>query len=190
MIRVNLLGVPRKPVKPGSKISLPVPIIVMVLLLLTSLGVCGYFHVNINDRIKELTAQKNSNKNKLAALQKTLGELTNFESAVTQLEEKRKTIENLSKDQSLPVRVLDEVSRLLPENMWLLSMKITNRTLSLKGTAYTNDEIVAYIVELKNSKLFIKESVELKQSKERSVALETQGDISLYDFDIIVEIST
>ncbi len=60
--------------------------------------------------------------------------------------------------------MVDEISARLPVGVWLDSMKLEGNNLVLGCTAFTNTDVVNYVNNLKNSRLFtevfLRESVQ------------------------------
>ncbi len=179
MIRINLLAVKRK--KKARAILLEV--IFAALLTLFALAVGGYLFYFLNNKIDVLTLQKKDNAKRIALLRKKVNELENYESLIKQIEQKQKVLEQLSKNQSVPVKVIDEISRLLPDSVWLSSVKIKGSNIHISGSAFTNRDVVDYINNLKSADLFM--DVYLEQSKNKSVPTGMGKEkVSVYDFKL------
>jgi type IV pilus assembly protein PilN len=71
------------------------------------------------------------------------------------LQEKIKVIEQLTAAQSGPVRLLDEVSKALPPEVWLTAMTRTGKRLELTGIAFSNFSIAAFMTNLGKASQFI-----------------------------------
>jgi type IV pilus assembly protein PilN len=63
-------------------------------------------------------------------------------------------IEQLKKNQQGPVRLLDEVSRALPNGVNISSFVEASGNVSLAGDAFTNEDVVRFIENLKHSQYF------------------------------------
>ncbi len=70
------------------------------------------------------------------------------------LESKIGLIQELRGKQSLPLQVLDTLSRTLPEWVWLLETTYRGATLDIKGRALSNIQISEYMNALQKSGLF------------------------------------
>jgi type IV pilus assembly protein PilN len=94
-------------------------------------------------------------------------ELLQYIKKVEELEAKRESlrhkigvIEELKKNQRGPVKIMDEVSRALPELVWLTSLKLAGNELTLVGSAMDENAVANYIANLDDSPFF--EEPELK----------------------------
>lgn len=150
MIKINLLPTKRK------KKPTPVPmfIVAMAFLVVFAVIASGYAVYFLNSKIKDLEAQKRANQNKIAELNKKIEEVKGFEQRNKVFMERKKIIEELTMNQSLPVRVLDEISRRLTDGIWLDALKISRGGISISGDGFSNSDIVTYVQSLKGSSLF------------------------------------
>jgi Tfp pilus assembly protein PilN len=80
------------------------------------------------------------------------------------------------------VKLLDEISNLLPNGVWFQTMTVSGDNISIDGYGFTNTDIVSYVDNVKNSKIFT--DVYLQESK--STELEK---IPLYVFKLTFKIN-
>ncbi len=71
------------------------------------------------------------------------------------LEDKIKIIEQLVAAQGGPVRLLDEVSKALPNEVWLTSMNRTGKKMDITGVAFSNFTLAAFMTNLSKASAFI-----------------------------------
>jgi len=150
MIRVNLLPVKRKK-KPKA---VPPFIIYGVLLTVAAIIVSGYLFWYLNSQLSSLKKQKTANEATIADLKNRIKEVENFEAQKKTLEQRKNIIEQLRKNQSLPVKILTEMSNVLPNGVWLNSMSVSGENINISGAGFTNDDVINYEKNLKNSQLF------------------------------------
>lgn len=79
-------------------------------------------------------------------LKPIIAEVEEFEAKNAELERKIGVIQDLKTNQTGPVRVMDHVSRALPELLWLTRMDVDRSTIRLVGQA-TNENAVANFIE-------------------------------------------
>jgi type IV pilus assembly protein PilN len=177
MIRINLLPVRRK------KKAKPVPVFVITALLTTLvvIGVLGYLFFHFSSSLKETKIRFEANKQRIAELKNKIKEVDNFETLNNSYEDKNRIIEQLRKNQAIPVIMLDEISKDLPNGTWLHSMSVSNQNASLDGYAFTNSDVVAYVNNLKSSKAF--REVFLQESKQAEV-----DKIPVYQFKLTFKV--
>lgn len=174
MIKVNLLPVKRKKkAKP-----LPTFLISTILVTLATALVMAYLVFFFSSRLHARKADFANNERKIAELQQQIKAVEDFEQRNKDFKQRNDVIEQLSKNRSVPVKVLNEVNLLIPTGVWLKDLKMTGTSsVDIEGFGFTNAEIVAYVDNLKKSTLF--SDVYLKESK--SIELEK---IPLYAFKL------
>ena len=123
MIRINLLGVERKQARkaPSFDIGQRLTVACSLILVVGLLGI-GYWYWTLNEtsaRVDREIAAANTEATRLRSL---LTEVQQFEARRAQLTQRVQLIEQLRGGQSVPVQLLDHVSRSLPDMLWLTSM--------------------------------------------------------------------
>ena len=162
MIKINLLPTKRKPPKKITELQQQM-VLGALLLILSGIGF-WYFWTQLNNRIETLQREK-------AAAEARIREQDNMLKEVKTVEEERKkvadkigVIEQLKKNQGSLVRLLDELSKALPQGVNLKSLSEKNGQVDIDGTAFTNNDIVHFVDNLKASPfftdVFLQESVQ------------------------------
>jgi len=145
MIRINLL-----PTKKALKIP---PIfsygVIATVILVIVLLVSGFY---LSSKVSGMHAEVITKEKKLAELKKAIEEIKNYEKNNEEVRAKTRIIEQLKKNQVIPLRLLDEVSDKLPKGVWLTLLGDKGGTISIEGYAHTNYDLVAYVQNLKESK--------------------------------------
>ncbi|MBI1824323.1 MAG: PilN domain-containing protein [Nitrospirae bacterium] len=174
MIKINLLGAPTaKKVRKASQAQSQ--IILGGIILLVSLLVTLYGWHWLNNKIALLNEEKGKKDKELVALKEKVKEVENLESVKKALEEKVKIIDQLKKNQSGPVHLLDELSKSLPDRVWLISFTEQNGSVDLDGKAMSNAELVAFVWNLSHTPLF--SNVQLIESRSAN-----EGNTEVFSF--------
>ncbi len=125
MIRINLLATERVKtsrrtisIDPGQKATLACSLI----LLLTGLGI-GWWYWSLDRASARLNGEILAAQRETTRLKTIISQVEKFDTQKQHLQERVALIEELRKGQGAPVRILDEVSRALPEMLWLTEMK-------------------------------------------------------------------
>lgn len=63
-------------------------------------------------------------------------------------------IESLKKGKAGPVKMLDELSSVTPEKLWLVSFKEQGRNINIEGTAISNEVIAQFMTDMEKSSNF------------------------------------
>lgn len=176
MIKINLLS-SQKAKKTRKKIEIQSQLILASVVLSVVLLFVGYFWILLNERVDHLQADKAKLTTELGVLKAKVKEVENYERDKKIVEDKIKIIQQLRKNQSIPVFLLDEVSKSLPERVWLVGLVEQGGMIDLEGKATTNGEIVDFINNLKRSSLF--KDVQILESRQSM-----EGTVSIYTFKL------
>ena len=164
MIRINLLIEKRK----KRRIIGPQNVAVALIAVnLAALVVSGSVTVWVKGKVAQLRDQSEANKSVIGTLTKKINEINKITKQNKEFEQRSKLIEALRKNQSVPVRVLDEAGLLIPDGVWLTALFFKDNTVSLEGTAFSNIDIVSFMDNLKRSADL--DDVYLEESKEGEV---------------------
>jgi len=177
MIRINLLAVKRK------KKSQPLPqfiIHAVIILAVTVIGL-GLFTFNLSSKISDRKSKKAFKEKKLIELAEQLKEVESYEKDNEAFQKKNEVIKQLKRNQDIPLRLLDELSSLLPEGIWLTEINDKAGAVTISGYAFSNTELVSYVQSLKNSKYMT--DVALLESRQKKV-----GDSLLYEFKLTLKV--
>ena len=165
MIKINLLTEKRKKKKRARG---PANFLITIAAVsLAALLVAGIATLVFKTSVSRLRAESEADKEKVAGLSKKMDEMKKFEKMNKELEQRSAIIETLKKNQGVPVRVLDEVSREIPEGVWLNSLAFKDNNINVEGFAFTNNDLVAYVENLK--RLSDMSDVYLEESREADV---------------------
>ena len=176
MIRINLLAVDRGPVKkartPGVSAAQRVTIGAALILLGTIVAVGWWFWAlrAQNAKLDDDIAQAEKEANQLRAV---LAEVQKFEARKAQLQQRVTLIEQLRRGQAVPVHVLDEVSKAIPDRLWLISMLQRGQDFTMEGRTTTLTGLSDFVSNLEASPWF-KKPVEIVDS---SVDQGPNGDL-------------
>jgi type IV pilus assembly protein PilN len=161
MIKINLL-----PVKKKKKAKqLPGFVVSMVLLLLGAAVISAYLVYFFNGRVSARKETIAKNDAKIEELSKKIKAVENYEKLNATYQKNKEIIEQLGKNKTLPVKVLDEVSALLPVGVWLTTLDVKGTNIDLSGMGFTNSDVVNYVDNLKKSSFFT--DVYLKESRQQ-----------------------
>ncbi len=176
MIKVNLLGVER-PKRARRAVKGPGGLAGVVTLALVLIGGMGFVWWSMVSRVNTLEQEKVARNSELAVLKVKVKEVENYEKNKKDYEEKIGIIQQLRRNQVGPVRLLDELSRGLPDRVWLISLTEQAGKIDMEGRAVTNAEIVEYINNLKASQ-YIRD-IQLIESRQVN-----EGGIPVYNFKL------
>ncbi len=160
MIRINLLKPETKEIRevssPGTpefKAEKKKPSGGSLIFLVLVLTLIGFFWVQKRamDNEKGLLEKARAEKQQLSYVTARLEELSKQKAS---LELKINLINSLKSQQDLAIRIIDTVSRCLPEWVWLTEASYDAKKITLKGKAISNNLIADYITNLETSDVF------------------------------------
>jgi type IV pilus assembly protein PilN len=171
MIRINLLKPETKDIKEAPAEGMPElkakkrPGVGNLIFLLLIIAVAGayYYQKKAMDRENQLLSQAREEKSKY---QYVIAKLDEIQKQKADLERKIGLINLLKSQQDLAVRVMDELSRGLPEWVWLNEVSTDSKNIQIRGNALSNNLVADFIANLENSAYF--ESVNLISSAQKT----------------------
>lgn len=164
MIKINILSEKRQ----KKKASGPANFLAIVgAVTIGTVLIAGIVFFLLKSEVSELKAQSEANKALLANLNKKISEIKRYENLNKEIKERSAIVETLIKNQWLPVAILDEVSRAIPEGTWLTTLIYREDVVTIEGYAFTNEQIVLYVENLKRRANF--SDVYLQESRQVEV---------------------
>lgn len=162
MITINLLPTKRKTAKKITELQQQM-VLGTLILVLAGIGF-WFFWTQLNNRIETLQREKATAEARVREQDIMLKEVKTVEEERRKVAEKIGIIEQLKRNQGGLVRLLDEVSKALPLGVNLTALSEKSGQVNIEGTAFTNNEIVRFVENLKSSPLladvFLLESVQ------------------------------
>jgi type IV pilus assembly protein PilN len=171
MIRINLLAVERKKAKKSRLVLSPahrVTIGASLILIATVLGI-GWWFMSLRETSARIDVEIGDAEQETLKLRTVLAQVQKFEARKAQLTQRVTLIEQLRRGQSAPVHVLDEISKSLPERLWLTELKQTGQEFTLNGFAASLPSVADFVANLEGTKWFMK-PVEILDSQEQTDA--------------------
>ena len=157
MIRINLLGVERQKARkaPAFDLSRQLTVACSLIVALSAAGI-GWWYWTLNQERAQVEADMEAAQREQLRLASLLTEVRQFEAQRTQLQQRVQLIEQLRAGQSIPVQVLDHVSRSVPDMLWLTEMEQAGNALTIKGRSTTLIALSDFVGNLANSELVAK----------------------------------
>jgi type IV pilus assembly protein PilN len=191
MIRVNLLGVERQKVRkplvafnPAQSLTL----ICSLILVVTAVGIGGWFWL-LRQESAQLDEAIVAAQQESARLQSLLGEVQQFEAQRTVLQERVALIEQLRRGQSIPVQLLDHVSKSLPDMLWLTAMTQDANQVTIEGRSTTLIALSDFVGNLGANDLLLK-PIEIVDSQVQPATTGANAAPELISFTVRAQINT
>lgn len=148
----------------------------MVGLLLAAL-LYWWFQIKIEEQ-QERNAFLQS---EIAVLNQHIQEIEGLEGEINALIARQKAVEDLQANRNLPVHLLSELVRQLPEGVYLSSIKQNGLLVELKGVAQSNERVSEVLRNLASGSVWF-EKPNLKEIVSGSVALSAKDQRKVVNF--------
>jgi len=150
MIRINLLPY-RKQLRQKQTIQhLSYVVAVVVIVLAIIVGLNAY----IEGVLSDLQQEKMQLQQKNAALAKKIGKLRGLDKLRSDVESKLALVDRLQEGRFETLNTLNEIAKIIPENVWFTSMVDRGGRLKYTGYAESNKAVANFMRALDQSKLF------------------------------------
>ena len=128
-------------------------ILILALLVLGILAGLGYWFLKKNQLAerRETVRLREEEATKLEAIIK---EVEEYQRRKDSLQQRIDLIEQLKQNQKGPVRIMDQISRDLPDLVWLDRMEIVGTSISLAGRGLNPNAIALFVENIKNDPYF------------------------------------
>ncbi len=158
MIRINLLTEARAAAAKKKGPALPTGAKLNNLILIGGL-ILGLIYIAtmalvLTSKRRHLDEEIGKAKEEVARLKSIIDEVKGYEDKKKSLEEKISLIKNLKTNQKGPVRLMDEISKALPDLVWLTELQVQGELLTLKGKTLSPNAVATYLENLKKSPYF------------------------------------
>jgi type IV pilus assembly protein PilN len=169
VIRINLLGGERQVKKKafafdvGQRLTLACSLI----LVLTAAGV-GYWYYALQQQSAQLDTDIARAQQEQLRLQSIIREVNQFEAQRAQLQQRVQLIEQLRSGQSVPVQMLDVISKSVPDMLWLTDLEQKGNEVTIQGNSTTLISLSDFVGNLGMSPL-LQKPIEIVNSTVQSV---------------------
>ncbi len=114
----------------------------------------GIMALVLTSRSKNLDEEIARAQEEVARLKSIIDEVKGYEDKKASLEAKIQLINNLKTNQKGPVRLMDEISKALPDLVWLSDLTVSGDQVSMKGRTLSPNAVATYLENLKKSPFF------------------------------------
>jgi type IV pilus assembly protein PilN len=166
MIKINLLAVDKPPARviPFARYGAGPHNLTIgcAIILIAGAAFIGWRYWQIQQDSAALDSQISQAQTEIVQLRSVLVEVQQFEQRRTQLQQRVGLIEQLRKEQTGPVHILDEISKALPPTLWLTNLKqsATGGEVVIDGLSTVMTGLTDFVTNLEKSGYF-KKSVEI-----------------------------
>ncbi|HUL79772.1 MAG TPA: PilN domain-containing protein [Vicinamibacteria bacterium] len=182
MIRINLAPGTERAAKPKTKTRGPVvsggglqSYLLLVLFAGGALVLCAFFWWIQSNKLRDLDGRIAADEKRQRDLQAIKAQVDQFQQRKAILENKVLVIEQLRLAQKSPVHMLDEISKALPDFVWLTEMSESRGSLRFNGQSNSLAAVADFISALQRSGWFPQVDLGTSQEQQNLVNFTLSG---------------
>jgi len=179
MIRINLL--PVKAVQKKEKLR--GQLVILLICVVIASGGCAAVYLSLLSKVAVAKEENARKEDEINQLRKKIGEVGRFKKMKEELQGKLDVLTKLKEAQSGPVHLLDDLSRVMPDKLWITSFKSAGGAVSMSGYGLNEETVAEFLRDLEASPYY--SSVELQVIEQAA-----QGGLKLHKFDITGRVET
>lgn len=138
--------------------------ILFLVLYVGALSAVMIYWAHLYREEQHLTAEIAKASQELAVLKPITAQAARVKDQLADLQKRVKTIDELTKDQSKPTRILDAFAGVVPNDLWITKMEERGRMLKVSGTAFSPAAVSDLMANLRASGKF--KEVEIVMSRQ------------------------
>lgn len=155
MILINLLPHREAARKRRKEVFQMVMFGALLIGLLIAAGIYAWFQW----RIESQQARNTFLQSEIAVLNKQIKDVEGLESEIAALRARQTAVEDLQADRNMPVHLLSDLTQLLPEGVYLTSLKQNGLAVEIKGSAQSNERVSEVLRNLSSGSPWITKPV-------------------------------
>ncbi|MES2685820.1 MAG: PilN domain-containing protein [Pseudomonadota bacterium] len=147
--------------------------------------ICGAVYSWYQAQISSQQAKNTFLKSEITRLENQIKEIAGLQQEIAALRARQNAVEDLQGNRNLPVYLLDELVRQLPDGVYLTSMKQDNQLVLLTGVAQSNERVSELLRNLSNNSPWLTRP-ELIEITGRALALSARDQRRVSNFSMRV----
>lgn len=112
-----------------------------VLAAVAGAALSGLMHTTVQANIDTQRARNAFLQEETKKLEEQIKDIAGLKSEIASLKARQAAVENLQSDRNLPVHLLEELVKKLPDGVYLVSMKQENQSVQLIGVAQSQERV-------------------------------------------------
>ncbi|MGE0332773.1 MAG: PilN domain-containing protein [Ramlibacter sp.] len=138
----------------------------------------------------QISTQQNQNtflQTEIKRLEGQIKDIASLQSEIAALRARQQAVEDLQADRNLPVHLLNELVKQLPDGVYITTMKQVNQMVTIQGVAQSNERVSELLRNLANNSDWLTRP-ELVEIVAANVALSPREQRRVSNFNIRVQL--
>ncbi|MBX3658339.1 MAG: PilN domain-containing protein [Ramlibacter sp.] len=138
----------------------------------------------------QISTQQDKNlvlQNEIKRMEAQIKDIANLQGEIAALRARQQAVEDLQADRNLPVHLLNELTKQLPDGVYITSMRQENQSVLIQGVAQSNERVSELLRNLSNNSEWLSKP-ELVEIVAASVALGQRDQRRVASFNIRVKL--
>jgi type IV pilus assembly protein PilN len=150
-------------------------------------AICGLIYAAYQARISTQNDKNTFLQAEIKKLDAEIKEVSTLQAEIASLRARQQAVESLQADRNMPVYLLTELVKQLPDGVFVTSMKQDNVTITLQGTAQSQERIAELLRNLaNNSQWFTKPELVVIDAANLALSPKDQRRVSNYTMKVQV----
>ncbi len=150
---------------------------------MAGMAIVGVWYLVVQQLISGQQQRNAFLQTEIARLDVQIKDIASLKAEIASLKARQKAVEDLQIDRNVPVHVLNELVRQVPEGIYITAVKQDGQTLNVAGIAQTQERVSELLRNTAyNSEWLVKP--ELVESKATTVQAGTRDQKRLFDFSV------
>lgn len=164
MIRINLL-----PVRAAQKKErLRSQGMILLLSVIGVVAVCTLVWMSLSAKVDAVNKEVQFKTSEIARLKTIIGKVGEIDAKKADLQAKLAVLDKLKANRSGPGRLLDEISRVIPDKVWIKTFSEAGGAVSITGTGLTEAVVADFLDALEKSDYYMNVELDVLEQKEVS----------------------
>ena len=147
----------------------------------------GVGYLWFQGQIEEQQARNAFLTREIGKLDQEIKEVASLQSEIAALKARQEAVENLQADRNMPVHLLNEAVKQLPDGMYLSKIKQENQNVLFEGVAQSNERVSELLRNLSRASPWITQP-ELIEIVAKNLSLSPREQRRVYNFTIRVKL--
>ena len=149
--------------------------------------ICAVMYSWYLTQIESQQGRNNFLKTEITRLDEQIKDIATLQAEITSLKARQSAVEDLQQNRNLPVYLLTELVKQLPDGVYITSLKQENQTVIITGVAQSNERIAEVLRNFSNHSMWLSKP-ELVEITAGTVALSQRDQRRVSNFSMRVEI--